>query len=127
MKLMYCEDCGDIVSPYGNYKPRWCACGRHAVWWEDGAAGKLVLYDKVERRDCKGSTYDGFPMKGPRAWVLGIHNGALTEKLNPSSVSLMLIAAKGYIFQEQGSLIARFRPLGTSDTRWSYTLPGEVR
>jgi hypothetical protein len=124
MKLMLCEECGDIVAPSRtDFKVRWCDCGRHAIWWENGAAGNLVLHDKAAGKATPGSIYDGFPVGGPRAWVLGIHNGALTEDLNPSVVALMITCAKGYIFEKTGSLIARFRPLATNDTRWSSKLP----
>lgn len=125
MKLMLCEECGDIVAPSRtDFKVRWCDCGRHAAWWENGRAGKLVLHDKVSGvLDRPDSIYDGFPKSGPKAWVLGIHNGALTEKLDPGVVRRMLANSIGFIFHDVGSLIARFRPLATNDTRWSSKLP----
>lgn len=124
-KLMLCEDCGDIVAPSRrDLNARWCDCGRHAVWWEDGRAGKLVLHDKVAGKPNPGSHYDGFPRSGPKAWVIGIHNAVLTESLNAEAAKLLIDLADGYLFKTRGSLIIRIRPLESNDTRWSPTLPG---
>lgn len=124
MKLMFCEDCGDVVAPHRiDRTVRWCHCRRHAVWWDDGRFGKLALYDKVERRDAPGSVYHGFPMQGPRAWVIGLHNAVLTEKLDAQKTQWLIEAAEGYLFKERGSLVIRLRPLESNDTRWAFELP----
>jgi hypothetical protein len=126
MKLMFCEDCGDIVAPSRtDFKVRWCDCGRHAVWWEDGVAGMLVLHDKVDGcTDRPDSDYDGFPKGGPRAWVLGIHNAVLiADHLSADHVKELIDRAEGYLFKTRESLIIKIRPLDSNDTRWSSKLP----
>lgn len=128
MKLLYCQDCGDIVAPArANFKVRWCDCGRHAVWWENGAAGKLVVHDKIKGDSHKGSGshYEGFPNDGdPRAWVLGLHNAVLmADRLTADDTRALIDAADGYLFKTRGSLVIKLRPLESNDTRWSSRLP----
>lgn len=124
MKLMFCEDCGDIVAPSRTaLRVRWCDCGRHAVWWEDPRLGKLVLHDLHGGAVRPDSIYDGFPKNGPRAWVIGLHNAVLTEALNAEDTKRHIEMAEGYLFKLRGSLVIRLRPLESNDTRWSSTVP----
>lgn len=125
MKLIFCEDCGDIVAPSKiDLKVRWCDCGRHAVWWENGRQGKLVLHDKIAGvKDRTDSIYDGFPNPKPKAWVIGLHNAVLTEELSANDTAARIAEAEGYLFKSRGSLVIKFRPLESNDTRWSSKLP----
>lgn len=66
MKVLFCEICRDIMAPPPgeDRKPRWCSCGAHAVWWEDGSVGLLYVWSQYVRR----------------SWVLGIDNRFLMAK-----------------------------------------------
>jgi hypothetical protein len=65
-KLLYCQECGDIIAPYRKErKVRWCVCGRHAVWWENSWAGILRVHDSWGK--------DGQP-SAAMAYVLGLTN-----------------------------------------------------
>jgi hypothetical protein len=126
MKLMFCEDCGDIVAPNRlDFAVRWCHCRRHAVWWENGRAGKLVLHDKLKSVAKPGDHYDGFPDGGPRAWVIGLHNAVLNSPfpLAAEDTAQLIAQADGYLFKTRGSLVIRLRPLESNDTRWSSEMP----
>ncbi|MDE2021206.1 MAG: hypothetical protein KGJ13_12795 [Patescibacteria group bacterium] len=124
MKLLFCEDCQDIIAPYAiKDVPRWCRCKRHAVWWDNPLSGHLVLYDKIERRNAPDSIYHGFPMQGPKAWVIGLHNAVLRESLSAEATKRHIEAADGYLFKTRGSLIIKLRPLESNDTRWAFELP----
>ncbi len=127
MKLMLCECCGDIVAPgRGNHQVRWCACGRHAVWWEDATTGQLRLHDRLNSplREKPESVYDGFPGT-PRAWVIGLHNGLLTADSTSKEIVDQLLAEcpDSYKFKRVGSLVIKIRPVETNDTRWCSKLP----
>lgn len=126
MKLMLCEKCYDLVAPSSKpFVPRWCECRRHAVWWEDPAAGKLVLHDGADHAVKPGSIYDGLPKGGPKAWVIGISNDLILYDLNSPERAAQSLAATPdtYLFKQRNSLVVKFRPLESGDTRWSSTLP----
>lgn len=117
MKLMFCQDCGDVVSPsLKNHEVRWCMCGRHALWWENGATGDIRLHDAVDKQL-------PYP-KRPRAFVLGIANSLLTspdEKMTSSSVQILIDAIPSkYVFKMVRSLIIRIRPGESSDSAWAH-------
>lgn len=115
MKILYCEDCGDIIAPHPTpNSARFCSCRRHAVWWTDPRAGVLRACDT------QGSK-DGWPFI-PRAYILGITNlllhmegGMSAEKVEEA------IEAHGenYLFKKWRSLIIRIRPGESGDTRWA--------
>lgn len=123
MKLLYCEQCGDLVVPSGTPKQaRLCRCTRACIWWEDPAAGKLVVYS----------------VSGPSSVsVIGLHNGLLTEpfhshrepsteggcerRLIPGDTIARLIdeTPGSYLFKQVQSLVIRIRPGYSSDTRFA--------
>lgn len=125
MKLLFCQDCSDIVSPLpvaDEY--RRCRCGRHALWWSDPAAGTLRLFDAY----CppKWIEEHKYPTR-PRAYVLGITNALLAypgEGMSKEIVQQLVDEhPETYLFRQQRSLIVRFRPGATGDTAWAATLP----
>lgn len=64
-KLLYCQDCKDIVASRGQNDPRWCQCGRHAIW---RSSPRLIhIFDQIE----------GAPPSKPRAYILAITNHLL--------------------------------------------------
>jgi hypothetical protein len=70
MKLLFCGECGDVVAPDSHdMVPRWCKCGRHAVWWRNGSKGLISVHDKW------------FPGRnggdGGKGWVIGIANSIM--------------------------------------------------
>jgi hypothetical protein len=121
MKLLYCQDCGDIIAPYNDrLKPRFCECRRHAVWWIEPARGTL--------RVCDCSYPGGYPARA-RAFVIGLTNLLLhyPSEDTPSAGEVQrLIDEHGdnYVFKTTRSLVIRMRPGGSSDTAWA-PLPHE--
>jgi hypothetical protein len=75
MKLMQCQDCGDIVTPYrGDRLPRACRCGRHFVWWEQAAGrGAVRIFDTIGEKDDAGVPFQ------PRAFVISLSNETLRD------------------------------------------------
>lgn len=118
MKLLYCQQCGDIIAPHPTPRqPRWCRCKRHAVWWEDPRAGTLRLHDAV------GSFV--IPVR-PRAYVIGLTNMLLGYDdeahghITADVVNEMIDAHEdSYIFKRWRSLVIRIRPGESGDTRWA--------
>lgn len=117
MKLMYCQDCGDVVAPgLRNREPQRCACRRHSVWWENGGAGVLRLEDHANRTL-------PYPAR-PRAYVIGLSNSILREPregLNAEIVQELIDRhPESYLFKQWRSLIIRIRPGESSDTAWAH-------
>lgn len=123
MKVMYCQVCGDIISPHREAKkPRWCSCNRHAVWWENPYTGACSLHDRYG--------INGRPEKGDEAaWLLGITNLFLQapDKLrimSKDNIDEIIDAHEDtYLFKRQRSPIVRFRPGGADMTQYA-PLPG---
>lgn len=137
MKLMFCGICGDVVSPgLTNRQPRWCHCGRHAVWWEDSQRGILSLHDSND-------PYRTVADFGAFAWVIGLHNGILihgglcsskefpVENRNGVTTKGNLLTRKEwvqelldetpntYLFKRANSLVIRIAPGWIFDTGWA--------
>lgn len=69
-KLLFCGDCMDLVTPdRHDMVPRWCECGRHAVWWRNGPRGLISVHDKEMPLRNGGD--------GGKGWVIGIANNIL--------------------------------------------------
>lgn len=121
MKLLFCEDCGDIIAPHRvDRQPRWCRCKRHAVWWEDGQKGILRLWDVIEgpREARDGIWYPRYP----RAYVIGLTNYLLgwEGQIGADAVREMIDAHSDfYLFKRWRSLVIRIRPGESSDTAWA--------
>lgn len=127
MKLLLCEDCGDIVAPKRtNRDPRFCECRRHAVWWEDGRKGILRVWDVLEGPLRSKVSELWYPVR-PRAYVIGLSNTLLQypdEKISADTIAgLIDLHADSYLFKKIRSLVIRIRPGESSDTAWS-RLPG---
>lgn len=136
MKLLFCELCSDIIAPEPVARiPRWCRCGKHAVWWEDPARGILRLHEKGGQWKPKNPEYAGGPDAQPgwqrkisvhRAWVLGLHNQFLGWPDHHNRESIREIIARtpeSYIFKTQETVIIRIRPGQSNDTDWAEALP----
>lgn len=119
MKLLFCEDCGDIIAPWREAnRPRDCRCGRHAVWWVNPSTGVLRVCDRQGRPN-------GWPNRA-RAYVLGITNALLYMHGNMTAekVGQAIDAHEDfYLFKQWRSLIIRIRPGESGDTRWAQ-IPG---
>src|SRR5690348_7334890 len=77
MKLLYCEDCGDIIAPWPKAnRPRYCDCRSHAVWWVDPDKGILRVCATSGHPEVV-KAYNGAPAGDPRAFVIGITNALL--------------------------------------------------
>jgi hypothetical protein len=114
MKLLFCQECGDIIAPFGEAnRPRWCICKRHAVWWENPQTGVLRVHDARGR--------DGWPIAA-RAWVIGMTNLFLgyPESLDADAIQAIIDAHDDYyLFKRQRSVAIRIRPGESGDTRWA--------
>lgn len=128
MKLLFCQDCGDIIAPHPHAnEPRWCACQRHAVWWVNPSTGVLRLWDSREgpRMLEQGRPY---PSR-PRAYVIGLTNALLQyegQSLNAEVVGQLIDSHDDYyLFKRWRSLVIRIRPGESSDTGWA-ALPGQI-
>lgn len=115
MKLLYCQDCGDIIAPFRQKnKPRYCACTRHALWWEDPQKGIVRVYDKYGD--------DGQPIEA-KAWLIGMTNLWLqypSETLTKEDYEAIIDAHDDYyLFKRQRSVAIRFRPGMTGDSGWA--------
>lgn len=125
MKLLFCQDCGDIVAPGTVKDPLFCKCRRHAAFWVDPRAGILKLFDAatpasvIEQRR--------YP-ETPRAYVLGITNAFLMapeQSMTPEVINAIIDSHDDYyLFKRQRSCIIRLRPGESSDTSWAAYLPG---
>jgi hypothetical protein len=136
MKLLYCQECGDIIAPFPMPRhPRFCRCALHAVWWEDPKRGILRLHEVGARWRPKNPDYHGGPDAQPgwqrkqtehRAYVLGLHNQFLGYPSGHSKESIRGIieaTPSSYIFRTQESVIIRIRPGESNDTDWAEELP----
>ncbi len=128
MKALYCVNCGDIIAPLPRAnEPRWCQCGRHAVWWRDPFEGLLSVHD-TQRIMQVGIEEDGREIAAPPSWwspaafVLGLVNSWLTSPHEPLTAEdyrqFVLEIPPSYIFRTVGSVAIRFRPGESRDTRW---------
>lgn len=114
MKLLFCEDCGDITAPNRDANvPRWCRCKRHAVWWTNPVTGDLRLHDRRAAND--------------RGFVLGITNAFLycpARTMDAPMIAAIIDRHPDYfLFKQQRSCIIRFRPGETDDSAWAPELP----
>lgn len=123
MKFLFCQDCGDFVKP-GNSLPQeqWCYCGRHAVYWEDPALGKLAVYDKY--RCLQPPTgVDGVRFyTSPRCYVMGVCNSLFLDARQSLSKEMYreiaLNTGPHYKFHHVESCVVRIRVGETGDTRY---------
>jgi hypothetical protein len=134
--MLFCLDCGDIVAPLSTArKPRFCACQRHAVWWENPATGVLRIHDTQGVFDPPNPNYVGGPDAQPQwqrkhpphmAYIIGLHNRFLTWEKGHSKESVAMLldsTPDSYIFRRINSLVIRIRPGESNDTDWAERLP----
>jgi hypothetical protein len=119
MKLMIAKCCGEIVVPSPQaFHPTFCLCGNSAVWWRNPQRG-IISFANVPL----------FP--GPEG--LGLHNEFLTIPLvRPQGYihrdqieGILLRTPESYIFKRANSVVVRFLPGATSDSKlesWSEAL-----
>lgn len=108
MKLMFATCCNSLVVPdlTANIKTA-CTCGQSSVWWEDPVAGKLVI----------SSSFFG------NVSVIGLHNKLLTLPCNSyinkvQMEEILQNTSNDYLFKTMNSLVIRFKPELSSDTRF---------
>jgi hypothetical protein len=117
MKLLYCQDCGDIVAPNPRAnQPRYCRCARHALWWVNPFTGVLRVHDTLGR--------EGQPMPEARAYVLGLTNSFLmapagTDWKGDTSIEIADGHEDHYLFKQRRHCVIRMRPGESGDTRWA--------
>jgi len=108
MKLLWASCCFSIVVPNKNAKTiKYCDCGNSCVWWDNPATGELG----VSSNDIN------------KVSVLGIHNGLLLSECSSyvdkhKMEEILKNTETNYLFKTMNSLIIRFTPGNTSDTRF---------
>lgn len=124
MKLMFCQDCGDIVVPApAAGEVRRCRCMRHACWWQNPVSGEFRVHDAsfrpIEPR--KGSRYE-FNPPVPRAYVIGLTNSIFRFDGQMTAEKVQEIIDDHddyYLFKKWRSLVIRIRPGESGDTAWA--------
>jgi hypothetical protein len=124
MKMMFFQDCHDLVVPaQAAGEVRRCQCRRHACWWENPVTGKFRLHDAsfkpIETK--KGSKYEFYPPV-PRAYVIGLTNMifGFPGDMTAEAVQDMIEAHEDhYLFKKWRSLVIRLRPGESGDTAWA--------
>jgi hypothetical protein len=108
MKLLFAGCCMDLVVPIGTANQvKYCKCGKCCVWWENPFTGQIAVY---------GPSLD-------EVSIIGIHNGLLSHP-NQSYISKDIIqnilreTSDYYLFKTMESLIIRFQPGNTSDSKF---------
>jgi hypothetical protein len=124
MKVLFCQECGDIIAPYRqNMRARFCDCGRHAVWWRDGSTGLISAHDIHN-----ANAPDPYAIpRVPKAWILGITNSFLhfpMFEMSAEDIQAIIDSHSDYyMFKTRRTCIVRFRPGHSSDSRWETKLP----
>lgn len=113
MKLLWARCCATLVVPHQkDFVVRWCGCRQSAVWWEDGALGKLALFNAAGSWRIEG---------------LGLHNDLLRFNLAregcgtvtlPEIKTILEATPSSYVFKQVESLIIKFRPGYTNDVKF---------
>lgn len=121
MKLLFCEDCRDLVRAVTGERsePRFCLCKRHAIWGLDDRFDQVRVFDRRGR--------DGVP-DNAAAYVVLISNRLLDldEPMDETTAASLLAAQANSGFKHFGSLVVRVRPGEHPKTAWS-DLPGGSR
>jgi hypothetical protein len=126
MKMLFCENCGDLVVPsHEAYKPQWCRCNASCCWWINPSSGEFACWSQLGRQ---------------KVSVIGINNSLLTvpfsESLNENDKKVEFGCIQkdaieaiidntpdSYLFKQLRSLIVRFRPGYSTDTFFAQSLP----
>jgi hypothetical protein len=127
MKLMFCQECGDLVVPYPEPEQyRFCRCKRHAVWWHNPHAGVLRIHDAAHKAEPEFGPRGAHMPRSPRAYVIGLSNMifGFPGNMTAEFVQEMIDAHEdSYLFKRYRSLVIRIRPGESGDTGWA-ALPG---
>jgi hypothetical protein len=122
MKILFCENCGDLVIPnIQAYEPNWCRCQAACCWWIDPQKGSFACWSQFGERLVS---------------ILGINNMLLTEPfmvtenqsefgcIQKTAIERMLLETPdSYLFKRVNSMIIRFRPGFTSETTFATPPP----
>jgi hypothetical protein len=116
MKILFAECCGALVVPGSGGEVSWCRCKAACCWWEDPPSGKFACHSH-------------FGINGVS--VIGIHNSLLSEMFPNGFGAIQKNTIKQiiedtpetYLFKTVESLIVRFRPEFTNDTKFYHQLP----
>lgn len=121
-KLLYCENCGDIIMPFPSRRvPRWCRCERHAIWWTK--EGFVRVYDKLD-----------IGAKEPACFVMGLlntflkigrHDDPWPDVTEPEKVRKIIqaLGSEYQIFKDWQSVIVKSRPGVIPQIQYSKELP----
>lgn len=124
MKLIYCQDCGDLVAPHRvEYRVRWCDCRRHAVWWRQSKLGLLSVFDSMR----SGRPPELRHMVPLRTYVLAIHNDFIHASKPVISRNdyddILAGTPAGHLYHQVGQICVRVRPGVAADVQLEDTLP----
>ena len=128
MKILFCENCGDLVVPSVEaYRPKWCRCGGSCCWWIEPNKGEFACWSQLGKESVS---------------IIGINNSLFTtsfpliesegKKLEHGCINKITIkelidsTPDSYIFKKVESLICRFRPGFSSDTFFASKPPARL-
>lgn len=125
-KLLWCLGCGDIVLPIGINKPRFCYCGRHAIWWI--TKSDVEIFDN-EKHECGTSEICGWK---PDCRILGLHNDFLMMILNTEGKTykdrwkeILKDTEDYYLFKQWETPIVGFYVGHVDGVNWAKELPND--
>jgi len=120
VKLLFCENCADLVVPDQKpNKPTWCRCQSACCWWIDPHAGRFGCWSGEGKENVS---------------IIGINNALLTEPfsthysestgktheygcIQKDKMERMIDETPAtYLFRQIRSLIIRIRPGFSNDT-----------
>ena len=118
MKILFAECCGSLVVPHSEPdNPNYCKCRSACCWWDNPHTGLFACWSTL------GKYYVS---------IIGLHNGLLADLTPPNShvtktdmEQILADTPSTYLFKTLNSLVIRFRPGFTNDTRL-VTVPGDI-
>ena len=121
MRLLFCQQCGDLRAPVAEARrPRFCACGRHSVWWADRMNGMLVICDGWGQQEER----PGYP-RGRMAYAWEIHLAdemlrAPVAVADPPTIAKVMSIESEALLRLAESPAIKYRPGETDDSSWGW-------
>lgn len=123
MKILFCENCGDLVVPSTEaYDAKWCRCQASCCWWLDPKKGEFGCWSQLGDQSVS---------------IISLNNLLLLEPFVKNSVSnkefgciqkeamdrMLAQTDESHLFKRVNSLVARVRPGFGIDTVFAANPP----